>query len=260
MVSEPAGPDISKLQKGFWNPQYHPPSGTQAKPRQRASSMSNPGLTDQVHHLPKPRRTMSVSCKDKDPITRPRMSSSNLQLITEDQTPPRPRSFSFSGPLLRGKKKNITVDETYSSPKDFTSSISSGPTAWLCQRSRSSSTSSSSSGPGSPASHLTSASSEQFWKQYKRTPSVVKSLSSFGSLSLNDSGVESDLALSCSAESDQMEAELGDRFEPLYSEIYSSAKSPPLPEKASSWRPPARPPYPASSLLSKQKKMSRNRK
>ena len=185
------------------------------------------------------------------------MSPSNLQLISEDQTPPRPRSFSLSGPSLKGKRKNITVDETYSAPRDFTSSMSS---AFLFQRSRSSSTSSSSSGPCSPACIPTTASPEQFWKQFKRTPSGVKSLSSFSFLSLNDSGVESDLAESCSAESDQLEAEIEDGFEPLYTEIYSSARSPPLPEKASSWRPPARPPYPASSLLLKHKKISRNKK
>lgn len=273
---------ISKLQNGFWNPQYSPQPESLAESRQRSSSISTPFSMKGMNPLPKPRRTMSVSCKDKKPVPRPRLLSRNssLHLINEsvdnskgrhhedgiiENPVTRPRSLSLCVPLGKNRKKDIFVDTTYSAPRDFTieqQRSSSSTSVSLSQRSRSSSTSSSSPGPNSPSPMISTASSEQFWKQYKRTSNSVKSLSLLASLSLNDSGVESDLSEACGVESDHIDAELGDSFEPLYSEIYVPrlTLNPPLPEKASVRLPPARPPYPASSLLLKQKKSRRNKK
>lgn len=192
----------------FRNPKYE----GEPKTRVRSNTLITPGST---RPETRPRRTMSVSTKQNRPTPRPRLN---------------PKLGS-----LQEHSSGVDMDNIYSTPwsdqgciRTRISSVSS---------SSSSLSSSSSSNPSSP----TSLSPEQFWAKYKRTSegSVFKTLLSKLSIS---------------------ELEPVDSEEPLYAEIYGAKPSqskisrdlfpiqPPLPRKNSISKPPARPPYPASSI------------
>ena len=175
----------------------------------------------------RPRRTMSVSSKYsqprvKQPASRPRVPSP----VPDDQ--PLPQATARLQP--NRLEACVEVESTYSTPwpdhappaRRRISSVSS---------TSSSLSSASSSSPSSPTS-----SPEEFWSKYRRSPDRVKKLRCLlSSLSVVEAAVPVD------------------EVEPLYTEIYGARpgqvrEQPPLPRRNSVSKPPARPPYPASSI------------
>ncbi len=210
------------------NPRYE-------EPRARASTLSAPRPSAVSHHttaespggrpLPKPRRAMSVSSRDKRPRPLPRLLSRTEEedLPEVDVTYSTP--YATETPALANRRSSLNRPEPVAPHRSRVSSVSS-------TSSLSSSTSSCPSSPASPQL-AQSLSPEQFWAKYRRHggPEVRKFRGLFASLSLSESAPPV-----AAAEAEQTE--------PLYSEIYGAVR-PPLPRKNSVSKPPARPPLPA---------------
>lgn len=254
-----AAEPIQRLQQdGFWNPRYEEPrvrastistrpaggGGSSGGGTYNADDASSPGQP-----LPKPRRAMSVSCRDKRPHPLPRLLSRIEQKEEEEESLPEVDS-TYSTPYAAATAVGDTAATRAFSRRNSAKAPES--VAATAHRSRVSSVSSttsslsstSSSPSSSPASpQLTSLSPEQFWAKYRRStgaePRKFRSL--FSTLSLADPP----LLLASPAEP------LSAGPEPLYSEIYGAVR-PPLPRKNSVSKPPARPPPPADLQPVKQ--------
>ena len=183
--------------------------------------------------LPKPRRAMSVSGRDKRPHPLPRLPSQTEE--AEDGLPEIESTYSTpytSSSIVTPNRRNLAKPSE--KQRSRVSSVSS--TSSLSSTSSSFSLPSSPSSPGSPQLQQ-SLSPEQFWAKYRRRscgaePRKFRSL--FASLSLSDT-----------PQSPPPSPELLPCSEPVYSEIYGAAVRPPLPRKNSVSKPPARPPLPA---------------
>jgi hypothetical protein len=213
------------------NPRYE-------EPRARASTLSAPRPSAVSHHtaaespggrpLPKPRRAMSVSSRDKRPRPLPRLltrTEEEEDLSEIDVTYSTP--YATETPSLANRRSSLNRPEPVAPHRSRVSSVSS--TSSLS----SSSTSSCPSSPASPQLHQQSLSPEQFWAKYRRQGGTEtrKFRGLFASLSLSESAP---LAVAAAA---------AEPSEPLYSEIYGAVR-PPLPRKNSVSKPPARPPLP----------------
>jgi hypothetical protein len=212
------------------NPRYE-------EPRARASTLSAPRPSAVSHTtaespggrpLPKPRRAMSVSSRDKRPRPLPRLLTRTEEeeaddLPEVDVTYSTPYATETAAAAYRRSSLNRPEPVAHRSRVSSVSSTSSL------------SSSSTSSCPSSPASPqlAQSLSPEQFWAKYRRHggPEARKFRGLFASLSLSESAPLVPPAAT-------------EPTEPLYSEIYGAVR-PPLPRKNSVSKPPARPPLPA---------------
>jgi hypothetical protein len=185
--------------------------------------------------LPKPRRAMSVSCKDKRPHPLPRLPSQTE--VEEDHLAE--VESTYSTPYTANATTVLSTPNRRNLAKPNRSRVSSVSSTSSLSSTSSSLPSSPSSSPSSPQLQQ-SLSPEQFWAKYRRGAAVGESKkfrSLFSSLSLSDAAASSSML----AES----AATAESEEPVYSEIYGAVARPPLPRKNSVSKPPARPPLPA---------------
>ena len=181
----------------------------------------NPRYKDGSSFRPRSSTLSSAGPLNK-PQARPRRT---MSVSTKEGRPtPRPRLSSQLDRLSETESPESVYSMPWSEP---------APAARRRVSSVSSSSSSLSSSCSSAPSSPVSLSPEQFWAKYKRNSEGKKFRNLFSSLTLSEP-----------------EPAAVAEVEPLYAEIYGvGARQPPLPRKNSVSKPPARPPYPASSVL-----------